>query len=194
MTCDDFRAAMADANNVDLSQLDLWYSQAGTPILSVIESYDEKSKKYKLTFKQRTPATPGQPEESKKPLLMPIVVGLLSRKTGKELLPSTVLQLTKAEQEFVFENIAETPILSLLRDFSAPVKVEHSQTDEDLTFLMAHDTDAFTKWNVADQLSSSVILSLTKFNSVSDIKSAQLPDQYVNAARTLLQDALVCII
>lgn len=193
VTCDDFRAAMADANSVDLSQLDLWYSQAGTPILSVSESYDERSKKYKLTLKQRTPATPGQPAESKKPLLMPVVVGLLSRKTGKELLPSTVLQFTKAEQEFVFDNIPETPILSLLKDFSVPVKVELEQTDDDLTFLMAHDTDAFTKWNAADKLSSSVILSLTQLNSLSDIKSALLPDKYVNAARSLLQDAIVRI-
>ena len=194
VTCDDFRQAMADANNADLSQLELWYTQAGTPQLTIKENYDEKTHKYHLTIRQFTPATPGQSAESKKPLLIPVVIGLLSRKTGQEILPSVVLKLDQMEQEFVFDNIKETPILSFLRDFSAPVKVDMKRSDSDLTFLMAHDTDPFNKWDAADQLSSSVVLSLAKLNSVADIKSSQLPEHYINAARSLLAAALVSTI
>ena len=194
VTCDDFRQAMADANNADLSQLELWYTQAGTPQLTIKENYDEKTHKYHLTIRQFTPATPGQSAESKKPLLIPVVIGILSRKTGQEILPSVVLKLDQMEQEFVFDNIKETPILSFLRDFSAPVKVDMKRSDSDLTFLMAHDTDPFNKWDAADQLSSSVVLSLAKLNSVADIKSSQLPEHYINAARSLLAAALVSTI
>ena len=83
VTCDDFRMAMSDANKVDLGQFERWYNQAGTPLLTVKEEYDAHARKYTLTLAQHTPSTPGQAAESKLPLVIPVVTGLLSRKTGK---------------------------------------------------------------------------------------------------------------
>lgn len=185
ITCDDFRAAMADANNVDLTQFDLWYSQAGTPIVDVIQSYDAASKKFSLTLKQHIPSTPGQPMESKLPMLIPIVTGLLSPSTGAEIVPELVLKLTETEQTFVFDNIGEKPIVSILRDFSAPVKLRIEQSDEDLAFIMAHDTDSFNRWNAGNKLSASIILSLSKL-SLEEIAVAELPKAYIDAIRVIL--------
>lgn len=185
VTCDDFRAAMADANGVDLSQLERWYSQAGTPIVDVSQSYDAATKTYTLTLSQHTPSTPGQPEASKLPLMIPVVCGLLSPTTGKELVPSRVLKLTEATQSFVFENVAEKPIPSLLRDFSAPVKLRMEQSNSDLAFLMSHDTDGFNKWDAGHKLSSSIILSLAKL-SVEDISKSSISQEYIDAIRTVL--------
>jgi len=190
VTCDDFRAAMADANHVDLAQFERWYSQAGTPIVSVKKTYDEAKKRFTLTLKQHTPTTPGpnQKESDKKPLLIPFVFGLLSAQTGQEILPSQVLQLTEAEQTFVFEGIGEKPVASLLRDFSAPVKVvlEEEQSVAELAFLMAHDTDSFNRWDAGNRLSTRIILSLANAPSVSGISSAPLPAEYIDAIRTVL--------
>jgi aminopeptidase N len=142
VTCDDFRAAMADANGVDLTQFERWYSQAGTPVLEATQKYDSAKKTFTLTFKQHTPSTPGQPSESKQPLMIPIVTGLLSAATGAEIAPSKVLVLTQAEQSFVFENVQEKPIASVLRDFSAPVKLKMEQTDEELAMIMVSTVSA----------------------------------------------------
>lgn len=191
VTCDDFRTAMSDANGVDLSQFERWYSQAGTPILTASEEYDAQNRKYTLRLQQTLPATPGQTSEEKLPLLLPVVVGLISRKTGKELVSSTVLKLTKSEEEFVFENVSDKPILSLLRDFSAPVKLQFDRSDADLALLMAVDTDAFNKWDAADKLSSNVILKLAKL-SVAEIAKTTLPEDYIGAFRSLLQTVSVC--
>ncbi len=186
VTCDDFRAAMADANGVDLAQFERWYSQAGTPVITVSQSYDASAKKFTLTLKQRTPSTPGQKQEDKKPLMMPIVVGLLSEKTGKEILPSKVLKFTEASETFVFENVMEKPVLSLLRGFSAPVNVEQEQSDAELAFLMAHDTDTFNRWDASNRLSTKVILGLAGKQSVDDILASEIPQTYVDAVKTSL--------
>ena len=128
---------MSDANNMDLTQFERWYSQAGTPIVEITHnSYDAIKKTYTLTFKQHTPSTPGQNSEDKLPFMIPIVTGLLSTTTGKEIYPSKVLILTQSEQSFVFENILEKPIASILRDFSAPIKLKYDQSDEELAFIM----------------------------------------------------------
>lgn len=189
VTCDDFRFAMQDANNVDLTQFERWYAQAGTPIVDVSENYDAATKTYTLTLKQHTPATPGQAESDKLPLLIPVVVGLIGRESGAELVPSTVLKLTEAEQTFKFEDVAEPPIASLLRDFSAPVKLNYALSDQDLAFMMAHDTDSFNKWDASNRLSSSVILNLAS-KSVEDIKASTLPADYVEAVRAVLRASL----
>lgn len=190
VTCDDFRNAMADANGVDLSQLELWYSQSGTPIVTVKQSYDKDSKTYRLTLSQRIPSTPGQPEESKKPMLIPVRMGLLSRSTGAEILASTVVKLTEASQEFVFENISEDPVVSILRDFSAPVKLEIDQSDSELALLMAHDTDSFNRWEAGNRLSTRVIFDIQKRLAAGESVTS-LPEHYVSAVSNLLQSALV---
>lgn len=185
VTCDDFRAAMADANNVDLTQFERWYFQAGTPIVDVTEQYDAVSKKHSIHIKQHTPATPGQPAEEKLPLVIPIVTGLLHPDTGVEIVPSTVLKLTENEQTFHFDDVEVKPILSILRDFSAPVKLNLHQTDSELAFIMAHDTDSFNRWDAGNRLSSKLILSLAKL-PIDEIKATPLPIEFVNAIKTIL--------
>ena len=158
VTCDDFRAAMSDANGADLKQFERWYSQAGTPVIEATQAYDAAKKTFTLTLKQHTPTTPGQPQESKLPLMIPVVTGLLSATTGAEIAPSRVLVLTEAEQTFVFDNVPEKPVASVLRDFSAPVKLRLAQTDEELATIMAHDTDPFNRWDAGNRLATALIL------------------------------------
>eukprot|EP00892_Ulva_mutabilis_P003378 jgi/Ulvmu1/1411/UM011_0140.1 len=172
VTCDDFLAAMADANNADLSALSRWYGQAGTPQLSVSTVYDASAQTYTITARQVTPPTKGQPD--KVPLLIPIGVGLLGP-DGSEL-PFTVKHgkfarhgddkgaVLLADEEtstFVLSGVSAQPVPSLLRNFSAPVTmIIDGQTDEDLTFIMANDTDAFNKWDAAQRLGRGLLLSL----------------------------------
>lgn len=186
VTCDDFRFAMADANNIDLSQFERWYTQAGTPIINVSQRYDKIKKTFKLTFKQHIPSTPGQLQEEKLPLLIPIVIGLLG-KDGKEILPDTVLKLNQPEQFYIFQNILEEPIPSILRDFSAPVKIqmEKPSSEEELAFLMSYDTDSFNKWDAGNRLSSQLILSLAEL-TIDEIKEIKLSSSYINAFKTIL--------
>ena len=193
VTCDDFRAAMSDANNVDLTQFERWYTQAGTPTVHVKSSYDAAAKKLSLTLKQVPPTTPGpgQKAEEKKPWHIPVTIGLLSAQSGAEISASQVLQFKDVEQTFTFDNIAEEPVLSLFRGFSAPVKVvfEGGQSDAELAFLMAHDTDTFNRWDAGDRLSTNVIMGLTKLASPEDIAKAEISGDFVEAIRTSLKSA-----
>lgn len=169
VTCDDFLAAMADANNENLASLGRWYSQAGTPELSVSTSYSPSDRTYTLRFKQRTPPTSGQP--TKQPVLIPVRTSLLGP-DGKEMTlrridvsgdlgTETVLRVEEAEQEFVFTDVDARPVPSLLRGFSAPVKMMiEGQTDEDLLFLLAHDTDSFNRWEAGQVLARKLLLAL----------------------------------
>jgi aminopeptidase N len=170
VTCDDFVKAMEDANGVDLTQFKRWYSQAGTPRLSVSESYDAGAKTYTLTFRQSAPTTPGQPGEEKKPFVIPVSLGLLD-KQGKEVPlrlqgesaasgTSRVISVTEAEHSFTFVDVAEQPLPSLLRGFSAPVKLSFPYNRDQLMFLMQHDTDGFNRWDAGQQLSVQVLQEL----------------------------------
>ncbi|MGE3332757.1 MAG: aminopeptidase N [Rhodospirillaceae bacterium] len=156
VTCDDFAKAMEDASGRDLSQFKLWYSQAGTPRISVEDHYDAETKTLKLTVRQSCPPTPGQPE--KKPYHIPFALGVIGD-DGRDL-ASKVLELRKAEEAFEFTGIdAARPRLSLNRAFSAPVIVDRKEAEEDLAFRMAQDTDSFNRWNAAQDFACSVILS-----------------------------------
>ncbi len=170
VTCDDFVKAMEDANGVDLTQFKRWYSQAGTPRLAVTESYDAAAKTYTLTFRQSAPTTPGQPGEEKKPFVIPVSLGLLD-KQGKEMPlrlqgesaaigTSRVISVTEAEHSFTFVDVAEQPLPSLLRGFSAPVKLSFPYNRDQLMFLMQHDTDGFNRWDAGQQLSVQVLQEL----------------------------------
>ncbi|KAF4640489.1 putative aminopeptidase N [Toxoplasma gondii] len=191
VTCDDFRAAMADANGRDLGQFERWYLQAGTPEVTVSEAvFQPERKKFKLTLKQRTPPTPGQVE--KHPFHIPIKVGLIGKTSKRDILspPTKVLELTEAEQTFELD-AAEDCVLSFLRDFSAPVKVKHEQTDEDIAFLMAHDSDDFAKWQAAHTLASGLLKHRAeqwREKQGEDVEFARLPKIYVEAFKqTLLE-------
>ncbi len=168
VTTDDFIQAMEDANHVDMSQFKLWYSQAGTPELDISSHYDAEHQQFTLTIKQHCPGTPGQ--EGKQPMHIPVAVGLLD-KNGDDILlelqgnessvkHTLVLQLKQAEQQFVFENITEQPTPSLLRGFSAPVKLHTDLTEQQQYFLMANDNDDCTRWDAGQQIAVKLILDL----------------------------------
>ena len=146
-TIEDWLTVFEDATGRDLGQFKLWYSQAGTPRLGVTETWADGT--YTLTFKQATPPTPGQ--RDKAPMVIPIAVGLLNP-NGDEVVPTTVLEMTGAEQSFTFEGLASKPIPSILRGFSAPVILDRTASAEERAFLLAHDTDPFNKWEAGRQL------------------------------------------
>ncbi len=166
VTCEDFLKCMEDASGRDLSQFWQWYVQAGTPTLTVKRHRDPQAKTYRLTFTQSSPPTPGQ-SDKKPPLHMPLAVGLLDRRTGKEIAldtqgqTSTVLELRETQAEFTFENIetedGQEPVPSILRGLSAPVYLNTDLTPEEHAFLMAHDTDGFNRWDAAQNLLGKIV-------------------------------------
>ncbi len=189
VTCDDFRAAMADANGKDLSQFELWYSQAGTPTVRAEGAYDAAAKTFTLSLSQSTPPTPGQKE--KRPFHIPVAVGLLGA-DGSSLLPTTVLELTDASQSFTFEGIAEPPTPSVLRDFSAPVKLAMEMGDDTLAFLAANDADEFNRWDASQRLYSRALLQMAAAHHASgSAESLELPAGVASAfGRILTADGL----
>ncbi|MCC5863077.1 MAG: aminopeptidase N [Gammaproteobacteria bacterium] len=157
---EEFAAAMQDASGVDLSQFRRWYSQAGTPVVDAALTHDPETRRCTLTLRQHCPATPGQPE--KLPFHIPVAMGLLNaqgedlplRLQGESSATGTtrVLSLREPEEHFVFEDIAEPPVASLLRGFSAPVILRYETSDTELAQLMAHDSDAFNRWEAGQRL------------------------------------------
>ncbi|MDT8383654.1 MAG: aminopeptidase N [Gammaproteobacteria bacterium] len=181
VTTDDFVAAIEDANDADFSQFRRWYSQAGTPVLDITQHYDAAQQRYRLTVSQHCPATPGQPH--KLPFHMPLAIGLLDAQgrdlplrlvgeaasgnvsgnaSGNEgIKPGTrVLQLRESEQVFEFEGIPEAPVPSLLRGFSAPVKLHTDLSDAQFYFLMGNDSDPFNRWEAGQQMGVKIITAL----------------------------------
>lgn len=194
VTCDDFIKAMEDANAVDLSQFKRWYSQGGTPRLAVSEAYDAAAKTYSLTFRQSCPATPGQ--RDKQPFVIPVELGLLGAQ-GQALplrlageasagAASRVISITAAEQVVTFVDVAEHPLPSLLRGFSAPVKLSFPYSRDQLMFLMQHDTDGFNRWEAGQQLSVQVLQELIGQHQRGE--PLQLDQRLVSALRSVLEN------
>ncbi len=167
VTIDDFVAAMADASGVDLTDFKLWYHQAGTPEISIEDAYDPATKRYSLTIRQGTKPTPGQPD--KYPVVIPVAMGLLDG-NGQELATrlegepdpvegTRVLLARNSENHFEFVDVASPPTPSLLRDFSAPVKLTGMSPDR-LRFLAAHDTDPFVRWESGQQFAATALLDM----------------------------------
>ena len=200
VTCDDFRAAMADANGVDLAQFARWYSQAGTPLVEVRGEYDGAAEIYRLHVKQMCPPTPGQPQ--KEPFVIPLAVGLvdldgrdlpinidsgsLLRAPRADQGRTAVLALTKAEQTFEFRQVPEQPVPSLLRGFSAPVRVRFDYSDSELTHLMAYDSDAFNRWEAGQALAIRILLK-----GVEAIRAGgemEIPAHFAEAMGRILSD------
>ena len=198
VTCEDFVAAMEDASGVDLAQFRLWYEQAGTPVVEASGTYDAAAQTYTLTLAQTVPPTPDRAE--KQPMVMPVRLGLLDSR-GNDI-PLTlegestpgkanrVLLLTAAKQEFVFTGVAEQPVVSLFRDFSAPVKVSFPYTADDLRFLMQHDSDGFNRVMAARALASAALKTML-FDSGSDLDPAYVQAVRDNLVRRDLDPALV---
>ncbi|UQY34257.1 aminopeptidase N [Pseudomonas fulva] len=196
VTCDDFVKAMEDASGVDLTQFKRWYTQAGTPRLAVTDSYDAAAKTYTLTFTQSCPATPGQSESSKLPFVIPVELGLLNgqgndlplRLQGEAAAigSNRVLSITEAQQSFTFVDVAEKPLPSLLRGFSAPVKLSFAYDRDQLMFLMQHDSDGFNRWEAGQQLSVQVLQEL--IGQYQRGETLVLDGRLVSALCSLLQD------
>ena len=191
VTTDDFVRAMEDASGRDLSQFRLWYEQSGTPELTVRDEFDDAAGIYRLTIGQSIPDTPGQ--TNKKPQHIPFSIGLLGADGQSLPLKLTaddaeapmdrVLELTDASHTFEFHGVSERPVPSLLRGFSAPVRVFYPWTREQLTFLMSHDSDGFNRWDAGQRLAMDVINS--RVASAGEDVDAGLIEAY----RSLLADS-----
>jgi aminopeptidase N len=191
-TVEDFVACFADVSKRDLSQFMTWYSQAGTPNIVCTLKTDAKSATTDLTLTQVLPPTPGQPK--KKPLHIPVRVGLLGP-DGRDLplkladgapIPDGLLELTKREEKFRFEGIAARPVPSILRGFSAPVNLTIELADDDLEFLIAHDSDTYNRWQAAQDYATRILIG-----AVSAFRMGQKPAKparYAAALRQLLTD------
>jgi len=204
VTCDDFRLAMADANGRDLTQFERWYSQAGTPVVQAETRYDEQAGTYSLRLVQTCPPTPGQPD--KLPFHIPVAVGLLGKDgrdlpltlDGKDVGSTAVLELTEADQTFVFSGILEQPTPSILRDFSAPVILKYGYNDAELVLLFTSDSDPVNRWEAGQRLAMSRLIRLanhiaakagsTGISADAATAALDLDDVFVDAMRTMLTD------
>ena len=154
-TIEDWLQVFQDVTGRDLSQFKLWYSQSGTPRLSVSEAFENGT--YTLTFKQHTPPTPGQDVKDAK--VIPIAVGLLGQ-NGSEVQPTAVLEMTAPEQSFEFTGLADKPVPSILRGFSAPVVLDRVISREEKLFLLQHDTDPFNRWEASRNLAREGLIAM----------------------------------
>lgn len=192
VTTEDFVLAMEEASGVDLQQFRRWYSQAGTPVLTVTGRYSESDKTFTLQVKQSCPATPGQPE--KQNFHIPLRMALLDQQ-GKPLVLSgaglagdktdEVLHITDSDQEFTFTGIEHEPVPSLLRGFSAPVRLNYDYSQQALALLISHDEDGFNRWNASQALAMRVLQALQSGEPVTDSSRMLL-----NAYREILSSAL----
>lgn len=187
-TCDDFVQAMQDASGIDLTHFKLWYSQSGTPELTITDHYDQQNQQYTLTVKQMTPPTLDQSE--KQPLHIPLAIELYQgsgelinlQYQGQTI--NQVLNLHQAQQQFIFENVKEKPIIALLQDFSAPVKLHYNYQDNELIFLMQKANNAFNRYDAAQMLLAKYI-----YLNVSNYQQKQsliLPDTVIDGFRAIL--------
>ncbi|MEN8167592.1 MAG: aminopeptidase N, partial [Pseudomonadota bacterium] len=194
VTTDDFVKCMEQASGRDLEQYRLWYSQAGTPRVKVEASYDAAQQRYSLSFAQSCPSTPGQ--ASKVPFHIPIRLGLLDGQ-GREM-PlqlegesepagiQRVVELRQPHATFNFVGLAESPIPSLLRGLSAPVKLEFAYSDQELMFLMAQDQDPFNRWDAAHTLAQRTLLQLVEDDQAD--RELAISTGFVEAFRRALTD------
>jgi aminopeptidase N len=190
-TVEQFVQCFADVSGRDMTQFMLWYSQAGTPDIKVAPHYDPRAQTYRLDITQTVPPTPGQP--TKEPMVIPLAFGLVG-KSGADM-PLTldgkpfsrgVIELTKPSQSLVFSGVAERPIPSLNRGFSAPIKLGLPIEPDDLRFLAAHDSDQFNRWQAVQSLA----MTLLKAN-VAALRiggAARDDDGLMAALGTVLQD------
>ena len=195
VTTDDLVRAMEDASGMDLGQFRLWYEQSGTPRLAVSDRYDPASRSYELTVTQSCPPTPGQP--SKKPMHMPLAVGLLDPE-GRDLElrlegekasrgKSAVLSLRKETEVFRFLDVPAKPVPSLGRDFSAPVVIEYAYDESALQHLLSYDSDPFNRWEAGQRLAMNLLLQGVADHRAG--KTVQFPEYLAQAFGRVLADA-----
>ena len=194
VTCEDFVAAMAQVSGRDFGHFFNWYRQAGTPRLHVESTYDEATRRYALTLRQETQPTPGQ--RAKAPFHIPVRLGLVDaagapvplRLEGEfqAMGGERVLELTEETTTFVFEDVPSRPVPSLLRGFSAPVRVEIDLDDDDLAHLLAHDLDGFARWDAGQTLAQRTLLALVEAERQG--RQPVLSEAFVGAFGHVLED------
>ncbi|KNZ85538.1 aminopeptidase N [Providencia stuartii] len=187
-TCDDFVQAMEDASNVDLSLFRRWYSQSGTPVLTVRDEYFPEKQQYVLHVSQMTPPTADQSE--KQPLHIPLDIELYGEDGAVIPLQylgssvNSVLNVTQASQTFTFDNVPSRPVPSLLREFSAPVKLDYPYSDEQLAFLMQYASNEFSRWDAAQQLIGNYVkINVANYQAGNALV---LPEHVIDAFRAVL--------
>ncbi|MDX1693477.1 MAG: DUF3458 domain-containing protein, partial [Ketobacteraceae bacterium] len=186
--------AMEDASGIDLTQFKLWYSQAGTPEVTARSEYDADNRRYTLILKQAIPKTPGQ--DNKQPMHIPVKIGLLNSSGDDMPLMleggegdtegSLVLNLREPEQSFIFTDVAEKPVPSVLRGFSAPVKLYQELSEAELAHLMANDSDGFNRWSAGQQLAVGVIQEIMR--EMDEGVDPQVSPAFISALAALLDD------
>lgn len=197
VTCDDFVQAMADANPASplaqhLEQFKHWYSQAGTPTVKAVGQYDATAQTYTLTLSQSCAPTAGQAE--KLPFVIPVEMGLLGQdgsalplqlQTESESTFSKTLVLTESEQTWVFTNVTQQPVPSLLRGFSAPVVLQYDFSDAELLVQLANDSDSFNRWEAGQRLA--LRYALQAVTSQEAVPANVLPEAFIHALRDVLR-------
>lgn len=195
--CEDFVKAMEDVSGIDLTQFRHWYSQAGTPQVTVSGDYDAEQETYTLRVAQSCPDTPGQSD--KQAFHIPMAMGLLGEAGSLRLTlqdeqvdtesadnTGRVLSITEREQHFVFTNINEKPVPSLFRGFSAPIKLRMDYSRDDLLFLMQNDSDGFNRWEASQQLGVLVLNDMLAAHQAG--ARLALDERVISAGRNLLAD------
>ena len=183
VTTDDFLHAMELSSGVDLKQFrETWYNQAGTPELKVSATYDTQAKTYTLEVKQSCAPSPGQPV--KKTYHIPLSIALLDEEGNA--IAEKVLQLKKETEKFVFDGVKSRPVPSLLRGFSAPVKLEFAYTKQELLFLLAKDSDAFSRWEAGQTLSLRLLQNMITQHASS--KKMELDSEYSEVLGKIAED------
>jgi aminopeptidase N len=195
VTCEDFLAAMRDASGADLSQFSLWYSQAGTPEVEFEGTYNAQARTYALQYRQSCPDTPGQ--AGKLPMHIPLALGLVGPDGGDLALQlegesapagtSRVLSIRAASGKFVFVDVPAAPVPSLFRGFSAPVTLRMRYSDRELAHLMAHDGDAFNRWEAGQVLAARIILAGVEAYRAG--LPVAIPVGYTDAVHRILADS-----
>ncbi len=164
-TIEDWLKVFEDTTGRDLTQFKRWYSQAGTPHLAVTEAWDAGKGVLTLSFTQHTPPSTATPDPA--PQVLPIAVGLVGP-DGSEVAATRILEMTEAQQSFVFDGLDERPVASILRGFSAPVVLEHDQSKQERLHLLAHDSDAFNRWEAGRTLARQSLLDTILLSSAPD--------------------------
>jgi aminopeptidase N len=190
VTCDDFRQAMADANKTDLEQFALWYSQAGTPVVHVHIDYEKQCQRYHIKVKQSCPPTPGQ--DDKKPMHIPLAIGVLNHdgtplKFSGPQHPSAftqILELRQEQEQFYFDALPPDVHFSLLRNFSAPIRLVYEQSADALCFLMAHDADPFARWEAGQRLMKQQLMSSVQIPG----RAIKISESWLNACGHILDN------
>ncbi|WP_413557702.1 aminopeptidase N [Bdellovibrio sp. HCB209] len=194
VTTEDFAAAISEPNGKDFTQFKRWYNQSGTPVVAIQERFDDKAGEYHLTLEQSCPPTPNQP--TKEPFHIPLMMGLLD-KSGKELALNCekveknsdgqhVIELKTQKETYVFKGLKERPVLSILREFSAPVNLNWEASEEDLYFLMEKDTDSFNRREITQKLALRVMSDLIKQARAG--KDLKVDTRFLNALKTVMND------